>query len=430
MSSTTLQKAAVVVRENGTSRFEVREIAKPEVKPWEILVNITATGICGTDISLAAGHLGPSCDVLGHEGVGRVEAIGAGVDPTVAKVGDRVGVAWVRDACGDCECCRVPAGETRCVEQLNSGRKLDGTFAEYCAVPSRYVLKLPDDLTVSDELVAPILCGGVTAYNALKSCRATPGEWVAVSGAGGGVGALAIQYAKAMGYRVIAIDLGTDKKEYCLKLGAEVYVDAKEDVTALVNKATKGTRAKAVIVSAGSGAAYQNAFDIVAAFGTVVCVGIPPPHQTMTLHPLQFIDKGFTIIGSVTGTRTDTLEALEFVQRGVVTPAIHPISLNELPDVADRVATTTGKYVVRFDQQKVDQQKAEDWIEENAEGKTEEKAEEKGEVKTEQKSEEKAEEEAVEKAGEKVEEKGREDGEVPSKALDSSQEKNNSCCAL
>lgn len=349
---TEYQRAAVVVREGQTSHFEIRSVPRPALKPWEVLVSLHASGICGTDVSLAAGHLGPCCDILGHEGVGKITAMGDGVDPTVAKIGDRVGVAWVRDACGACEFCLVPGGETHCAEQLNSGRKIDGTFAEYCTVPARYLLRLPDDLAVADELVAPVLCGGVTAYKALKSCGATPGSWVAISGAGGGVGALAIQYARAMGYRVIAIDVGTSKEEYCRGLGAEVYLDATGDVAATLHAATKGSKAKAVVVTAGSGAAYQSAFDIVAAFGTVVCVGIPPPPQTMALHPLQFIDKGITLIGSLTGTRTDTLEALEFVQRGAVIPSVNIMPLDKLPAVASRVGETTGKYVIRFGDEK------------------------------------------------------------------------------
>ena len=110
-------------------------------------------------------------DVLGHEGVGRVVAIGDGVNPSTVRVGDRVGISWVRDVCGKCPSCLLPDGETRCVQQLNSGRKWDGTFAEYCVVPSRYILLLPDDLGLSDEVIAPILCGGVTAYKALRSFR-------------------------------------------------------------------------------------------------------------------------------------------------------------------------------------------------------------------------------------------------------------------
>lgn len=297
-----------------------------------MLVALSVSGICGTDVSLAAGHLGPSCDILGHEGVGRITKIGSGVPPGVANVGDRVGVAWVRDTCGRCQYCRVPGGETRCIEQWNSGRKRDGTFAEHCAVPSRYLLVLPDELTIADELVAPILCGGVTAYKALKTCNAIPGDWVAILGAGGGVGALAVQYAKAMGFRPIALDVGREKEEFCLGLGAEVYVDATKDVAGAVSRCTRGGNAKAVIVTAGAGRAYRTAFDVVAAFGTVVCVGIPPPDQTVALHPLQFIDKGISLVGVLVGTRTDTLEALDFVQRGIVVPSVRMTTLGELPE--------------------------------------------------------------------------------------------------
>ncbi|OIW29509.1 GroES-like protein [Coniochaeta ligniaria NRRL 30616] len=287
-----LQRAAVLVRENGGYVLDIQEIAVPEPKPWEVLVSLSASGVCGTDVSLASGHLGPCRAILGHEGVGRIAAVGAGVDPSTAKIGDRVGVSWVRDVCGKCSFCRVPGGETRCVEQLNSGRRRDGTFAEYCCVPGRYLLVLPGSLDVADELVAPILCGGVTAYKALKSCDAVAGEWVAIFGAGGGVGGLGIQYARAMGFRVIAIDVGRDRKEECL----------------------------------------APAFDVVAPFGTVVCVGILPLHQTMSLYPLKFIDMGIKLIGSLVGTWTDTLEALGFVQRGVVKPAVWVIALDELPD--------------------------------------------------------------------------------------------------
>ncbi|KAM0817686.1 hypothetical protein AB5N19_03493 [Seiridium cardinale] len=342
------QKAAVVVREGGEFRLEIRNVPVPEVKPWEVLVKLSVSGICGTDASLAAGYLGPCSDILGHEGLGRIEAIGSGVDPAIAEIGDRVGVAWVRDVCGKCPCCRTPDGETRCIEQLNSGRKRDGTFAEYCVVPSRYLLVLPHELTVADEHIAPVLCGGVTAYKALKSCGAIPGEWVAIAGAGGGVGALGIQYAKAMGYRVIAIDVGREKEDFCLNLGAELYLDGLKNLPGAVERGTNGANAKSVIVCVGSGAAYQSAFDIVAPFGTIVCVGIPPPTQTMTLHPLQFIDKGIRLIGTLVGTRMDTLEALEFVQRGLVKPLVHTIALDELPEAIKTVANTSGKYVVRF----------------------------------------------------------------------------------
>ncbi|KAM0326693.1 hypothetical protein ACHAQA_006564 [Verticillium albo-atrum] len=329
-------------REESGFQFQIREVPVHELQPDEILVKLSASGVCGTDLGLAAGYLGPSRDILGHEGVGRAISVGSAVDPETAKVGDRIGITWVRDACGRCFSCREPGGETRCLQQLNSGRKIDGTFAEYCVVPSRYTLVLPDDPALPDELVAPVLCGGVTAYKALKICGATPGQWVVISGAAGGVGALGIQYAVAMGYRVVAIDVGTERKDYCLELGAEAYLDAlQEDVVAQVKSVTGGAGARAVIVSSGAGAAYQAGLLMLSMFGTLVCVGIPPPGQAMNLHPLYVIDNGITIIGSAVGTRTDVLEALDFVKRGLVKPLVTLIKLADLDEVIRKLGAVT-----------------------------------------------------------------------------------------
>ncbi|RBR05270.1 uncharacterized protein FIESC28_11401 [Fusarium coffeatum] len=346
----THHRAATVVRNATGFTFDIQSIPLPKPQPWEILIKLSATGVCGTDMALAAGYLGPCRDILGHEGVGRVEQIGDGVDPSTIKVGDRVGIAWVRDVCGRCSCCLEPGGEVRCLEQQNSGRKWDGTFAEYCLVPGRYVLAIPDDPVLPDELVAPILCGGVTAYKALKACEATPGSWVAIVGAGGGVGGLGIQYAKAMGYRVAAIDVGA-AKESCLAMGADAYFDGSNpDTPAKFKKLTPNEDgAKAVIVTAGSGRAYQSALDLVAAFGTLVCVGIPPPDQAMNLHPLKLIDRGIKLLGTLVGTRTETMEALEFVRRGVVKHVVQSVSFDEMDDLGKKFATTSGKLVIRFE---------------------------------------------------------------------------------
>lgn len=162
---------------------------------------------------MALGHMGPVGNILGHEGVGNIAALGSNVaalDPTVS-VGQRVGVAWTRDICGVCAMCVDLAneGETRCVEALHSGKAYDGTWAEYTLVPLRYLARLPETFDqIPDEHIAPILCGGVTAYKAIKGCQLTPGQWVVISGAAGGVGALAVSFARAMGYRVIAADAG------------------------------------------------------------------------------------------------------------------------------------------------------------------------------------------------------------------------------
>ena len=287
--------------------------------------------MCGTDYGLSTGGLGPTKSILGHEGVGRIARLGSTVSPDAFRVGQRVGITWIRDVCGECRMCLTAGGETRCKDQKQSGWKVDGTFAEYTVVPMNYVISLPED--VADELVAPILCGGVTAYKGLKLSGVMAGQWVAVSGAGGGVGALAIMYAKAMGYRVVAIDIGESKKQHCLEAGADHFVDAAaEDLKAAVHKITDGG-ANAVLVTAPSPAAYQSSIGLLANFGTLVCLGIPPPSGTMNIHPLEFIDRGIRITGSVTGSRGDILEALDFVRRGVVKPIVKTASLDDVTSI-------------------------------------------------------------------------------------------------
>lgn len=323
-------------RKDGGVDFELATRPIPSPGPLEVLVRLSVTGLCGTDIGVAHGELGPSRDILGHEGVGRVVEVGSAVPSSQAAIGQRVGVAWLRDVCNSCEMCLVEGGETRCLAEIFSGLKVDGTFAQYTLVPLKYLLKLPEEPT--DELVAPILCGGVTIYKAIKICGAIPGQWLAISGAGGGVGALGIQYAKAMGYRVIALDAGSEKVELCKKLKADVFIDvtAVEDSGAEVRKATSGQGVAAVLVAAGSGRAYQDALGMLAPLGTLVCIGIPPPSGTVTFHPLAFISKGYRVIGSAVGTRGDILEAIDFVVRGQVIPIVSSIELGDLPDAAQR----------------------------------------------------------------------------------------------
>jgi len=302
------------------------------------LVKLSVTGICGTDIALASGKLGPCCQVLGHEGIGRIVKIGTSLENESVHIGDRVGVSWVRDSCGDCAMC-LHGEEMRCVKQVHSGRAVDGTLAQYTVVPFRNMVRLPEG--PSDEQLAPIMCAGVTAYRALKICGAVPGQWVVISGAGGGVGAMAIQYARAMGYRVLAIDAGEEKRDYCLRLQAEEYLDVlkHENVAQAVKKITENQGAAAVLVAAGSTKAYQDAFDMLAPFATLVCVGIPPPTEKIQFHPLQFIDNGIRVIGSMVGSKQDIGEALRFVQRGVVVPDVRVVGLEEVPSLMPLIAT-------------------------------------------------------------------------------------------
>jgi alcohol dehydrogenase, propanol-preferring len=313
-------------------------------------VRLNLTSLCGTDCTQAAGHLGPIKPVLGHEGIGRVEHLGSDVssyDPTI-QVGQRVGVAWIRDVCGTCAFCGSPApdGETRCTAQIFSGGACDGTFAQYTLVPARYLLRIPDEQfgDIADEIVAPVLCGGVTAYKAVKSVPdLKPGQWIVVSGGGGGVGAFAVSFGKAMGYRVIAADAGPGKGSYAIEEGAEHYVDitspevAAAGVGETVKGLTGGLGASAVVVCTGAPAAYQSALDMLAPFGTLMCVGIPPPAGVFNVHPLMFIGFGWRIMGSAVGTRQDTLEALDFIKKGLVKPKVQWAELDKLAELMDDV---------------------------------------------------------------------------------------------
>ena len=268
---------------------------------------------------------------MGHEGVGRVVKVGSSVPSSLVQVGARVGIAWVRDICEKCVFCKTPGGEGHCLEMLCSGLKRDGTFAEYAIVPSRFVVRIPEG--VPDNLVAPILCGGVTAYKALKVGGASQGQWVAISGAGGGLGSLGVQYAKAMGFRVVAIDVGDAKREYSLQVGADAFFDGRDLDVAAVKELTGGGAA-AVIVTANSIPAYQAALDLVAPYGSYVCVGLTPPGQQVGFDPITLISKNIKLMGSAVGTRKDIWEAIEFVARGQVKPKVEMAVLEDLPEIS------------------------------------------------------------------------------------------------
>ncbi|OLN81024.1 Alcohol dehydrogenase 1-like protein 2 [Colletotrichum chlorophyti] len=354
-------KAAVLTSKHTSDEkptFQICNEPRPEPKPDEVLVRLSLTGLCGSDLAMALGHFGPVGNILGHEGVGRIAALGsqvAALDPTV-QVGQRVGVAWTRDICRTCECCAdlVNEGETRCEKALHSGKAYDGTFAQYTIVPLRYLARIPqqfDDLP--DEEIAPILCGGVTAYKAIKACHITPGQWLAVSGAGGGVGSLAVAYAHAMGYRVIAVDAGQEKSDICKAYGAEHYLDVTQpgSLGEKMRQATGGRGAKAVIVTATATAAYQQAFELLAPFGTLMCVAVLSSEARINFNPLWLIAKGWRILSSCVGTRNDILDALEFVKRRAVVPKVQIGKLEDLQDLVNRMTAgqLQGKWVLKLD---------------------------------------------------------------------------------
>src|SRR5271165_7029594 len=215
-------RAAVV--EKFGEPLVVREVPVPIPGPGQALIEIHASGVCHTDLHAADGDwpVKPTLPFIpGHEGAGIVVALGPGV--THLKEGDRVGIVWLHSACGYCSFC-LSGWETLCLQQKNSGYSVNGSFAQYAVGQADYLGRIPEGL--SFEQAAPILCAGVTTYKGLKQTGTRPGEWAVISGAGG-LGHVAIQYAKAMGLHVAAVDLGPEKMALARKLVAEIAIDAR-----------------------------------------------------------------------------------------------------------------------------------------------------------------------------------------------------------
>ncbi|WP_102961277.1 alcohol dehydrogenase AdhP [Mangrovicella endophytica] len=291
----------------------IEEMPVPEPGPEQILVRFAATGVCHTDLHAARGDwpVKPNPPfVPGHEGVGTVVGVGRSVKRV--KEGDRVGVPWLHTACGYCSHCRT-GWETLCGAQQNTGYSVNGSFAEYALADPDYVGRLPDTLDWGPA--APVLCAGVTVYKGLKETEVRPGEWVAISGIGG-LGHMAVQYAKAMGMHVAAIDVHPEKLALARSLGAEIAVNAAEtDPVAEIQKLTGGGT-HGVLVTAVSPAAFETAFGVLRPRGTMALVGLPPGRFAMPI--FDTVLKRITVRGSIVGTRQDLEESLAFAGDGAV----------------------------------------------------------------------------------------------------------------
>lgn len=321
---------AAVVTELGAP-LKIEELNVPEPGPGEVLVKLQTSGVCHTDLHAAQGDwpVKPTPPFIpGHEGYGTVVAVGAGVDDL--QIGDSVGNAWLWSACGHCEYCRT-GWETLCEQQRNGGYTVDGSFGSYMLVNAQYAARIPEG--VDPVEVAPILCAGVTVYKGLKVTDTRPGQWVAISGIGG-LGHVAVQYATAMGLRVVAIDVDDAKLELATSLGAEVVVNARtSDVVAEVQKATGGVHG--VLVTAVHPEAFGQAVGLARRGGTIVFVGLPPGDFPASI--FDIVLKGLTIRGSIVGTRQDMVEALDFYARGLIHPTVHTAKLDQINDVLDKL---------------------------------------------------------------------------------------------
>jgi alcohol dehydrogenase, propanol-preferring len=324
-----MMKAAVVHTFGKPLVIEDRPV--PEVPDGQVLVKIAASGVCHTDLHAANGDwpVKPTLPfVPGHEGVGHVARIGRGVKRL--KEGDRVGVPWLHTACGHCEHC-ITGWETLCDSQQMTGYTVDGGYAEYTLADPGYVGLLPAALEFAPA--APVLCAGVTVYKGLKVLDCKPGDWVAVSGIGG-LGHMAVQYARAMGFHVIAVDVADDKLALAKQLGAELTVNAKtEDPVQAVHKAIKG--AHGVLVTAVSRSAFAQGLGMLHKRGTMSLVGLPPGNFDLPIFDVVLNAK--TVRGSIVGTRKDLEEALAFAAEGKVAAHYSTDKLDNINNIFARM---------------------------------------------------------------------------------------------
>lgn len=369
MSIPSEQWAQVVEKTGGPVVYKKIPVQKPG--PDEVLINIKYSGVCHTDLHAVNGDwpLPTKLPLVGgHEGAGIVVAKGDLVQDI--EIGDHAGVKWINGSCLACDFCQQ-SDEPLCAKALLSGYTVDGSFQQYCIAKGAHVARIPKECSL--DAISPILCAGITVYKGLKESGAKPGQTVAIVGAGGGLGSLAQQYARAMGLRTIAIDSGEDKKKMCLEqLGSYAFVDfaTSQNLVKDVQAATEdGLGPHAVILVAVNEKPFQQAAEVstiilqvlmrsseanqsqyVRPRGTVVCIGLPAGAY-LRAPVFESVIKMVTIKGSYVGNRKDSSEAIEFYRRGLIKAPFKTVGLSELQSVYDLMhkGAIAGRYVVDCD---------------------------------------------------------------------------------
>ncbi|MEW6733265.1 MAG: zinc-dependent alcohol dehydrogenase [Acidobacteriota bacterium] len=320
----------------------ITDIEPPTPGYTDVIVRVEVCGLCHTDLHIADGHWKlPLLPLIpGHEVVGTIETLGEGVKGLTK--GERVGVAWLYSACQTCELC-INGYEMFCESQDNTGYTVNGGMAELIKVPANFITKIPEQLP--SAIAATLLCAGVTPYRALKESGIHAGQTVAIFGVGG-LGHIAIQLAKAMGFHIIAVDINDQKLELARTLGADLVVNADREAPAKYIRKLGG--AHAVINLVASAKTMEEAFYALRRHGTLVVVGLP--REEFTLPVIPFVGRGARIIGSVVGTRNDLREILALAAAGKVTTIEQERPLAEINEaLADmRAGRINGRCVLRL----------------------------------------------------------------------------------
>jgi propanol-preferring alcohol dehydrogenase len=334
-------KAAVV--HSFDKPLAIEDVPKPVADSGEVVVKIETCGLCHSDIHAAHGDwpFKPNLPLIpGHEAVGIVESLGAGVKEV--KEGDRVAIPWMGYACGSCHYC-VSGWETLCGQQVMTGYLVDGGYAEYAKANAKFVAKVPPG--VDPLAAAPLACAGVTTYKAVKVSGARPSDLVAVFGVGG-LGHLAVQYAAIAGSTVIAVDLFEEKLDLAKKLGAAYAFNAlKADPIEEINKLGGADVALCVAVSPK---AFEQAFGSLRRGGTAVFVGLPAD-QNIQLSIFAIVANNIKIVGSTLGNRVDLAETFELQAAGKTKVVTEVRKLEQVNEAFEEVETGKAKARLVFD---------------------------------------------------------------------------------
>jgi alcohol dehydrogenase, propanol-preferring len=320
---------AAVVPEFG-ARLEILDVPVPRPGPGQVLVKIEASGLCHTDIHAARGDwpVKPKMPLVpGHEGVGTIVAVGDGDLPV--GVGDRVALPWLGRACGHCRYC-ITGWETYCVTPEFMGYTIDGSYAEFAIGYASHVVKVPDGVSSFDA--APITCAGVTTYKGLKVARPQPGETAMIVGIGG-LGHLALQYAKIFGTRTVAVDVEDEKLQVAKDLGADHVIDARGDQLA-ETQALGGV--DVAVVTVPSPAAMRAAHASLNPNGRLVLIGLPADNK-LELPVFETVLRGISVIGSLVGTRNDLAECFQMHAEGRTRVIAEPRQLEDVNECFEEV---------------------------------------------------------------------------------------------
>jgi D-arabinose 1-dehydrogenase-like Zn-dependent alcohol dehydrogenase len=325
---------AVEVPAPGTLRVVERQVSEPGT--GQVRIRVEACGICHTDSATVTGAY-PGLNlprVPGHEAVGRIEALGSGVSKW--KIGQRVGVGLIAGEDGVCEPCR--RGDTvNCQNPVTSGVTVDGGYAEVMIAEARGIASIPDEL--SSAVAAPLLCAGITTYNAVRNAGLRGGDLVAVQGIGG-LGHLGVQFARHMGFRTVAIGKGHDKEKLAKDLGAHVYIDTAVDDAAVVLQRMGGARA--ILATAPSGDAMGPLVSGLAVRGKLIVLGVPNDEIRLNAFPLVF--GGRSVYGSLTGTPIEIEDTLAFSVLENICPMIETVPLEQAADAYGRMMQGKARF--------------------------------------------------------------------------------------